>query len=349
MGEHASAPRHRCLRQVDTYREVVAHGLLGPLEIAAGGVEAVGVHVAVRGGRALGPTHQVVARSLADAGGALRRGSDPAPLGEGALGLDGVAALATHLVASGRHRLLRGLLLGRDLGGVRRPAAAVPAQRAAAQVGDPVDPLEELAVVADDEQGARPGGHEVVDACATGPVEVVGGLVEQQDVGAGQEQAGDGQAGELTARELAQAAVQRARRQALPLELGAGALLDVPVVADSVEEVLVAPPGLDGAQGSEGRAHTEEVGDGPGRVGVEVLRQVADLAVDRDVAGVGALPPGQHPQQGRLARAVGPDQPGAAPREGQVEVAQRGGAVGPGDGEAGDGDDGMRRGHGCSR
>ena len=47
-----------------------------------------------------------------------------------------------------------------------REPAAVPPHRAVAEVADPVHPLEQLAVVADHEQGARPGAEHVVEPAA---------------------------------------------------------------------------------------------------------------------------------------------------------------------------------------
>ena len=73
-------------------------------------------------------------------------------LGEHPLGLDPVGPLPAQVGPGRGHRLLGGLLLGPDLLGVRREAAAVPAHRAVAQLADPVHPLEQLAVVADHEQ-----------------------------------------------------------------------------------------------------------------------------------------------------------------------------------------------------
>ena len=176
-------------------------------------------------------------------------------------------------------------LLGLDLGGVRRVAAAVPADRAAAQVADPVHPLEQLAVVADDEQRAGPALDDVVEPVAGVGVEVVGGLVEQEHVGASQQQARQAELGDLAAGHLAEPAVEQVVGQPEPAELGDGTALGVPVVADRVEEVLVDGAALDSPHRPAYVADAEEVGDRLVDVEGQVLRQVADLAGDGQVAG----------------------------------------------------------------
>jgi hypothetical protein len=54
--------------------------------------------------------------------------------------------------------------------------------------------LEEVAIVAHDEKGARLGGQDVLQPEDSVHVEVIGRLIHQEDVGLGQERSGDGQA-----------------------------------------------------------------------------------------------------------------------------------------------------------
>ena len=49
------------------------------------------------------------------------------------------------------------------------------------------DPLEQIAVVRDDDQGARPRVEQILGGGQHVGVDVVGGLVEEQDVGLGQQ------------------------------------------------------------------------------------------------------------------------------------------------------------------
>ena len=54
--------------------------------------------------------------------------------------------------------------------------------------------LEEVAIVAHHEEGARLGGQDVLEPEDSLHIEVIGRLIHQEDVGLGQERAGDGQA-----------------------------------------------------------------------------------------------------------------------------------------------------------
>ena len=73
------------------------------------------------------------------------------------------------------------------------------------------------------------------------------------------------------------------------------------------------------------------------------------VATARDVHGAGGRRElaGHEAQQGRLARAVASDEPGAAVAEGPADVVERTGAVGPVKGEVGEGDEGVGPRGGC--
>ena len=159
----------------------------------------------------------------------------PLALREDPLCLDPVRLLPAQVRLRGGHRLLGGLLLGLDLGRVRREAAAVPAHRSVAELSDPLHAFEQLAVVADHEEGPRPAAEHVVEPGPCGGVEVVGRLVEQQHVGAPQQQPGQPEPDHLASGELAEPPVEDRGGQAEPLELGHSPLLDVPLVAHGLE------------------------------------------------------------------------------------------------------------------
>ena len=73
-----------------------------------------------------------------------------------------------------------------QVGGV---VALVGVQPAAVDLGDPLrDVVEEVAIVGDGEDGAGVGRQELLQPLDTLGVQVVGGLVEQQQVGLGQQQ-----------------------------------------------------------------------------------------------------------------------------------------------------------------
>ena len=92
-------------------------------------------------------------------------------------------------------------------------------------------------------------------------VEVVGRLVEQQDVGPAEQQPGQPEPDRLAAGQLAEAPVEDRGGQAEPLELGDGALLDVPLVADRLEVSRVAGAGVERAQRPQRRTDPEHVVD----------------------------------------------------------------------------------------
>src|SRR5205823_11587369 len=121
----------------------------------------------------------------------------------------------------------------------------------AAEFGDAFHAVEQGAVVADQEEGAGEVRQDVVELVAGLGVEVVGRLVEQEDVGALEQLGGEAEGDDLAAAEGAQAAVQGEVGQAQAVELGTSALLDVPVVADGGEVLLADVAGLDGVQGTD--------------------------------------------------------------------------------------------------
>ena len=167
-------------------------------------------------------------------------------------------------------------------------------------------------------------------------VEVVGRLVEEQHVGRRSSSRASAELGDLAAGELAEPAVEDVGGQPEPGQLGGGAVLDVPVVADGVE---VAP-------GRPTRPRRPACAQRPcrcrgnrrpaGRVEGQVLRQVADLAGDAQVSR----------RSGAARRRSGaaawtcrrrwrrPGRTGRAPTS-RSRPCEGGGAVGPGEAEAG--------------
>jgi hypothetical protein len=164
-----------------------------------------------------------------------------------------------------------------------------PARVDGAQLEHPRgDVLEEVAVVAHHQAGARLFGENLLQPQDAVDVEVVGGLVQQEHVGGGCQLARDGEA-------LLPAAGQRIDRRASVREAGAaqrpGEAAGPLGLVDALER--------GGEHGLDGKAGRE---DG-------VLRHVAehDAAAERARAAVGRLEAGEDPQQRGLARAVGPD------------------------------------------
>ncbi len=141
------------------------------------------------------------------------------------LGLDPVRLLAAYVGPGSGHRPLRGVLLGADLLGVRAEPAAVPPHLPVPEVADPVHPLEQLAVVADEQKRARPGAEDVMEPGPGRAVEVVGRLIEEQHVRPEQEQPRETEPDHLATGQLADPPVEevggaaragRARRSRAP-------------------------------------------------------------------------------------------------------------------------------------
>ena len=199
--------------------------------------------------------------------------------------------------------------------------------------GDVVDAgVHEGAVVADDQHGALVGGDEAAEPLDALEVEVVGGLVEQQQVGSAQEQLGERDAHLPAARELGAGAVEVLGREAearedlarVALQLVASQVLepvlDAPVFGEQRLERGVVPVGLGDLERQllgpvaqaldlDGRIH--DLADDRG-VGGELglLLEVADVHVLRvgDRAGIGGVDAHDDLQHGGLARAVRPDE-----------------------------------------
>ncbi|CAM5731832.1 hypothetical protein STENM223S_02795 [Streptomyces tendae] len=201
---------------------------------------------------------------------------------------------------------------------------------------------EELAVVADDDGPGAQAAHEPFEAFEAVQVEVVGRLVEQEDVVAGQQQRGESRAGGLAAGQgghrLVEADVQAedggdllgafvevgAAEREPPLQGGgvgvvrAGRAVDQ-ALGGLVHGVLgLGDAGAAGQEGAHGLA-------GPP---LRLLREVADGGGGRgepQLALLGRGEPGEQAQQRGLAGAVGSDQADhVAGRDDEVEPGEQG-------------------------
>ena len=191
------------------------------------------------------------------------------------------------------------------------------------QLGDAVHPVEQHAVVADHQQGAAEVVERVVQAEPGVDVEVVGRLVEQQHVGTPEQLGGQTDGDHLAAGERPERSVQRDVGQAEPGELGAGSLLDVPVVADRGEHGVGGVAGGQRVERVDDRRDAEHVGDGPVRIERQRLRQIAERAVDGHGARSRGVLARDEAQQRALARAVRCDQTGAATGDGEGQVVEQ--------------------------
>ncbi len=234
-------------------------------------------------------------------------------------------------------RLAQPLHPGGVLDEVARVVPVVVGEGLEAHLGDALDRrVEEVAVVGDEDDRAGVVGQVLLEPVARRKVEVVRGLVHQEQVRAGEEQLREGDAHLPAARELLGSAllVGEGEAEALQhlrhprLDLVPATLLeslgDLGVALE--EAVVVAVLGrvgegvldavlllLQGEQVGEGEDHLL-VNRAP-VVDDAVLGQVADRGVRRhaDLARVGLLDPGEHAQERGLSRPVRPRQADAVP------------------------------------
>jgi len=185
--------------------------------------------------------------------------------------------------------------------------------------------------MADDDGGAAPvpqqGGHRLA---AIG-IEIVGRLVEQDDVGLGQDQPGERQAGALAAAERVEAA--------LGGEVGQPDLLQSRL--DAAGQGPVGRAGiLDGAQSlfepveqSHGLGNTELLSNRHPLCHLHGLLQHAERSGKGNRSGGRGDKSGNEAKQGGFARAIAADQPGTAGAEGELEIGEQRLVIGRGPGE----------------
>ena len=256
--------------------------------------------------------------------------------------LDELDLLGEHRLLALELRLLvrlrqRALLL------VEAVIAGIGGERTPVDLDDLADDaVHELAIVRCHQQRALEAFQEGLEPDQALQVEMVGGLVEQHDVGVHQQDAGERHAHLPAARQLADIALHHllAEREAgehllrPALERVAVEFLEsrlhLAVALDQrlhlVEAAGIGQRGLDVLQLGRHLAHragaVHDLGDdaAPGHL-ADVLAEIADghAAVGRDLPLVGRLLAGDHPKQRGLAGAVGgrparPSRPSAARR-----------------------------------
>ena len=271
----------------------------------------------------------------------------------------GEPGLALGLAGLGRHAhplelALEGALAGRvglllllEAGPLLlQPAGVVALERVAAAAVELEDParhvVEEVAVVGDGDDRAVVVAQEALEPRHRLGVEVVGGLVEQQQVGAGQQQPAQRHPAALAARERGDLGVAGREPQGVHGDLdgalqvpGAGGLdlrLEVGLAGAEllVVGVGVGPAGHDLVVFGEQRRH---LADAVHHVALDVLGGVElrlllehahrEPGSQPGLAGVAVVDARHDPQQRRLAGPVGPEHADLGARvEGQGDVLQ---------------------------
>ena len=215
------------------------------------------------------------------------------------------------------------------------PVAAIGSGAQRGEFDDLVHGLEQFAVVTDHDRPAMPARQKRNDRLPALPVEIVGGFIEQDEVGLGKDQGGEHGAGALAAREGVERRVGL-RREAHLRQGGLDPGFDRPVCLGKVFG-----GGLPGfGTGDQGQliAHAEEIGDCLARPGLQRLAQDADRAIGRHRAGLRWHFTGNQAQHRRLADAVAADKSGADCGKGEVEAGKEGAALRRGPTERGERD-----------
>ncbi len=199
----------------------------------------------------------------------------------------------------------------------RGVVALVGDEVAAREFHDAVgDAVEEIPVVRHEDAGAGIILEEVLQPLDGVGVEMVGRLVEDEQIGPGKQRAAECDAAFFPAREAARETVGGGGVEVGDERLDAVAHVPAVEVVDVVEEFVgagvVGGPGLVFGDEVEHllRAHEDVVLHGAGVVELEVLRQVAgdEFAAADDLPGVRLGDPGDDAQEGGFARAVASDE-----------------------------------------
>ena len=219
------------------------------------------------------------------------------------------------------------LVLGLELRVVALPLGE-PLVRDVQHLGD--GPVEQLEVVADDQEGAGEAGQLVEEPPFGGAVEVVGRLVEDHQVGLLEQDPHEVDPSALATRELVDVLEQQLLTEPEPVgqpghhRLGLVATVRLELLLQVGEELDVLRGGVVGhrlAGRAQGVVEDVEAAGGedvreagwlqPEPARDRGLGQVAERAEEPDVAPVAELRgrlPHQHRDEGRLARPVAPDQ-----------------------------------------
>ena len=273
---------------------------------------------------------------LAALGGELAAGGVAAVLAlAGDLGLAGDTA---DLLLGVVEIALRGVGLGGLSLGIEIPATAIGACAQGRQLDDAVHAAKQGPVVADHHHAAAPAGQHPGHDRLGLDVEIVGRLVQQQHVGTRDQQPRQACPRRLAAR-------QRRRRSLRiePCQTDIGQRLvqsrrQVPVGFGKVG--LVALPALDARQAIPGRADAQQVGQSRAVRDVRRLVQGRDGPRPRDRPAQRRTHASDQRQQGRLARAVAPDQADTFGPDREVQIFEKQPAVRRGGGNGIQSDEG---------
>ena len=203
--------------------------------------------------------------------------------------------------------------------------------------------------MADDDRPALPAADGLGDEVARLGVEVVGGLVQQQQVRLGGHQPGERGPRDLAPAQRRRRPVQRQAHQPDIRQGGLDAGFQAPVGVGEV--VLGGGPRLDAMQPRQALSHAHQVGDGGAVRRDQRLAQHADATGDTHRPGGGREIAQDQADQRGLAHAIAPDEASAFGAESEGQIFEEAPAVRRGGGNGVQGDEGGHRrpcGHGRS-
>jgi hypothetical protein len=212
-------------------------------------------------------------------------------------------------------------------GGEGRPAAGEHRNADGREFDDAVDMFEQVAVVAGDESRTAPFVDESEDGGPSRCVEIVGRLVEQENVGRFQPETGDRNARAFTAAEAADLAGKIAFGQVYFRERFGDAVFERPVGFGHVVGQSFAAG--EAFQTRKTVCDAEGFGEGY-RVIRPALGQLADTSGNVDDAGRWLSPPRDETEQRRFSRTVAAHEADAFGADGEREVFEEGAAFGRG-------------------
>lgn len=178
--------------------------------------------------------------------------------------------------------------------------------------------------MADDDRAAAPGGEEIDHGLASVPVEIVGGLIQQQEVGLGEHQCGKTNPRRLAAGQAGQLRIGR-KIEPDARQHGREPRFEGPVDRGDVVGGGIAP--LRTSKQRQRFPHAEQIGHGGTRAQLNVLAQQADGPVGQNAPGLGNMFPADRGQQRGFPDAVAADETGSFSRECQIEIGKKRTAV----------------------
>jgi hypothetical protein len=197
------------------------------------------------------------------------------------------------------------------------PVATVTGGPERGQFHDLVHEAEQFAIMADHQRALAPAGEHLAERFSAVAVEIIGGFVQQQEIGIRKKERGKAGPCALAARKR----VERRLRHGFQPHPGEGsfhARLERPVdIGQFPDRCLACACGPH--QGQLG-AHAEQVGDGGRRINLNGLVEHGHRAADGHGAGLRFQPAGNEMEKSAFADAVAADQSCAAEAEGKVDA-----------------------------